>query len=210
MGRWTLTAAYNYNKTKIDRRLNALGPLATIPGLVLFGRVEGIRFTDGQPRDKIVFSADGDIGDFGITARTTRYGKVVSPGAAAPISDPTSLTAYGPDDIFLGQVDHRPRASLEGGRPGRVRDRRQQSVRRLSGPLALRPRARPRSAESIRPTRNISLTRSSRRSASTGGSSTAACRSTSDRTQGTNEKGSGSDAGALSLFERGRKPSCRT
>jgi iron complex outermembrane receptor protein len=103
MGHWTLTAAYNYNKTKIDRRLNALGPLATIPGLVLFGRVEGIRFTDGQPRDKIVFSADGDIGDFGITARTTRYGKVVSPGAAAPISDPTSLTAYGPDDIFLGQ-----------------------------------------------------------------------------------------------------------
>jgi iron complex outermembrane receptor protein len=102
MGRWTLTAAYNYNKTKIDRRLNALGPLATIPGLVLFGRVEGIRFTDGQPRDKVVLSADGDIGDFGITARTTRYGKVVSPGAAAPISDPTSLTAYGPDDIFLG------------------------------------------------------------------------------------------------------------
>jgi iron complex outermembrane receptor protein len=102
MGRWTLTAAYNYNKTKINRRLNALGPLATIPGLVLFGRVEGIRFTDGQPRDKIVFSADGTVGDFGLTARTTRYGKVISPGAAAPISDPTSLTAYGPDDIFLG------------------------------------------------------------------------------------------------------------
>jgi iron complex outermembrane receptor protein len=101
IGNWTLTAAYNYNKTKIDRRLNGLGPLATIPGLVLFGRVEGIRFTDGQPRDKVVLSADGDIGPFGITARTTRYGKVVSPGAAAPIADPTSLTAYGPDDIFL-------------------------------------------------------------------------------------------------------------
>ena len=94
--RWTLTAAYNYNKNKIDRRLNALGPLATIPGLVLFGRVEGIRFTNGQPRDKIVFSADGDIGNFGLTARTTRYGKVVSPGAAAPIADPTSLTASVP------------------------------------------------------------------------------------------------------------------
>jgi iron complex outermembrane receptor protein len=36
-----------------------------------------------------------------VTGRTTRYGKVVSPGAAAPISDPTSLTARGPDDIFL-------------------------------------------------------------------------------------------------------------
>ena len=65
LGRWTLTAAYNHNKTKIDKRLNALGPLAPIPGLVLFGRVEGIRFTEGQPRDKIVLSADGDIGEFG-------------------------------------------------------------------------------------------------------------------------------------------------
>jgi iron complex outermembrane receptor protein len=100
-GSWSLSAAYNYNKTKIDERLNALGPLATIPGLVLFGRVEGLRFTHGQPRDKIVLSADGDIGAFGITARTTRYGKVVSPGAASPLANPTSLTEFGPDDIFL-------------------------------------------------------------------------------------------------------------
>ncbi len=100
-GTWSLSAAYNYNKTKIDRRINALGPLASIPGLVLFGRVEGIRFTNGQPRDKIVFSADGEIGDFGLTARTTRYGKVISPGAAAPIANPLSLTDFGPDDIFL-------------------------------------------------------------------------------------------------------------
>ena len=52
-----------------------------------------MRFTKGQPRDKVVLSADGDIGKFGMTARTTRYGKVVSPGAAAPSSDPPSLTA---------------------------------------------------------------------------------------------------------------------
>ncbi|HEX8583220.1 MAG TPA: TonB-dependent receptor [Allosphingosinicella sp.] len=101
LGNWTLTAAYNYNKTKIDARLNDLGPLATIPGIVLFGRVEGLRFTEGQPRDKIVLSADGDVGPFGFTARTTRYGEVVSPGAANPIADPTSLTAMGPDDIVL-------------------------------------------------------------------------------------------------------------
>jgi iron complex outermembrane receptor protein len=101
-GRWNLTAAYNHNNQKIDKRLNAVGPLAQVPGIVLFGRVEGIRFTDGQPHDKVVLSADGDIGRFGITARTTRYGKVVSPGATFPINDPTSLTAFGPDDIFLG------------------------------------------------------------------------------------------------------------
>jgi iron complex outermembrane receptor protein len=104
LGRWNLTAAYNYNKTKIDKRLAAPGPLATIPGIVLFGRVEGLRFTQGQPRDKIVLSADGDIGQFGVTARTTRYGKVVSPGAANPLApNAASLTAYGPDDIFLGR-----------------------------------------------------------------------------------------------------------
>lgn len=101
LGKWNLTAAYNYNKTKIDKRLAAVGPLSQIPGIVLFGRVEGIRFTDGQPHNKIVLSADGDLGKFGFTARTTRYGKVISPGATAPLANPTSLTDYGPDDIFL-------------------------------------------------------------------------------------------------------------
>ncbi|MBS0481713.1 MAG: TonB-dependent receptor [Proteobacteria bacterium] len=102
VGKWTLTAAYNYNKQKILRYHNDLGPLASIPGLVLFGRVESLRFTEGQPRDKVVLSLDGDVGKFGITARTTRYGKVTSPGSATPIGAATSLTAYGPDDIFLG------------------------------------------------------------------------------------------------------------
>lgn len=101
-GRWSLTAAYNHNKTKITKYHNELGNLAAIPNLILFGRTESIRFTDGQPRDKIVLSADGDIGRFGITARTTRYGKVVSPGTVAPANDPLTLTGYGPDDIFLG------------------------------------------------------------------------------------------------------------
>ena len=70
---------------------------------MLFGRVEGFRFTDGQPRDKVVLSVGGDIGKFGVTARTTRYGKVVSPGAVNPIADPTSLTGNSPDDILLGR-----------------------------------------------------------------------------------------------------------
>lgn len=100
-GAWTLTAAYNYNKNSIDRRITDLGPFATNPNIVLFGRVEGIRFTDGQPRDKIVLSADGKIGAFGLTARTTRYGRVVSPNTALPIATPTSLSALGPDDIQL-------------------------------------------------------------------------------------------------------------
>jgi iron complex outermembrane receptor protein len=98
-GSWTLTAAYNNNKTSIDRRIvDALGGAT---GVVLFGRVEGVRFTEGQPSDKIVLSLDGKVGAFGLTARTTRYGRVVSPNTALPVSDPTSLTALGPDDIVL-------------------------------------------------------------------------------------------------------------
>lgn len=102
-GNWTITAAFNLNETKIDRRINALGPLAQIPDLVLFGRIEGIRFTDSQPKNKLVLSADGDIGALGVTARTTRYGKVFAPevGGAAPLTDPLSLTALGPDDQVL-------------------------------------------------------------------------------------------------------------
>ena len=103
LGKWTFTAAYNYNKQSIIKYKNDLGPLAAIPNLILFGRVESIRFTEGQPRDKVVLSLDGDLGKFGINARTTRYGKVVSPGSASPLApNAASLTAYGPDDIVLG------------------------------------------------------------------------------------------------------------
>lgn len=102
IGKWSFTAAYNYNDQKILKYKNELGSLASIPNLILFGRVESIRFTEGQPRDKVVLSLDGDLGKFAITARTTRYGEVVSPGAASPTgANSTSLTAYGPDDIFL-------------------------------------------------------------------------------------------------------------
>ena len=101
-GKFNLTAAYNYSDQKILKYRGGLGPLATVPGLVLFGRQESLRFTKAQPRDKIVLSADGDIGAFGFTVRGTRYGKVLSPGAIAPIApNQLSLTALGPDDVKL-------------------------------------------------------------------------------------------------------------
>ena len=101
MGIWSLSAAYNYTDNKINRRLNNSGTFASTSGLVLFGRVEGIRFEDGQPADKVVLAADGKIGDFGINLRTTRYGSVVNPAVATPIANPLSLTDSGPDDLFL-------------------------------------------------------------------------------------------------------------
>ena len=99
-GNWSLTAAYNHNKTKIDKRLQPLS--TTIPGLVLLARQEGLRFTDGQPKSKIVLGADGDIGKLGITARTTRYGKVIALEGTLPLApNAASLTALGPDDQIL-------------------------------------------------------------------------------------------------------------
>ncbi|HEX8306788.1 MAG TPA: TonB-dependent receptor [Allosphingosinicella sp.] len=101
-GRFNLTAAYNYNKTTILDRNNTLGPLAAIPGVVLFGRQESLRFTRGQPRDKIVFSLDADVKPFGLTLRTTRFGKVLAPGATSPLApNQASFDALGPDDVQL-------------------------------------------------------------------------------------------------------------
>jgi iron complex outermembrane receptor protein len=102
LGNWNLTAAYNYTKNQIDERLNNLGPLAQIPGLVLFGRVEGLRFERGQPRSKLVLATDGKIAGVGIAARTTRYGSVIAPETTAPAApNQLSLTALGPDDQVL-------------------------------------------------------------------------------------------------------------
>ncbi len=102
LGNWNLTAAYNYTQNKIDERLNNLGPLAQIPGLVLFGRVEGLRFERGQPRTKLVLATDGKIAGVGVAARTTRYGSVIAPETTAPLApNQLSLTALGPDDQIL-------------------------------------------------------------------------------------------------------------
>lgn len=71
-----LTAAFNYNRTKVTRE----AVLPTLPGLDLFARVETLRIEKGQPRTKLVLSGDWDWKAFGLTARTTRYGNVLSPG----------------------------------------------------------------------------------------------------------------------------------
>jgi iron complex outermembrane recepter protein len=101
-GQFTFTAAYNYNQNKILSRNNTLGPLASIPGVILFGRQESIRFTNGQPKDKVVLSLDGDLSPFGFTVRTTRYGEVISPGSVLPLApNQLSFTAAGPEDVTL-------------------------------------------------------------------------------------------------------------
>ena len=48
-----------------------------------------------------MLSAEGTVGIFGITARTTRYGRVIAPTATAPVVNKNSLTDLGPDDVIL-------------------------------------------------------------------------------------------------------------
>ena len=81
LGRLGLVAGFNYNKTKITGNNAALGPLAAIPGLVLFGRQESLRLERGQPRTKINLGLDYDHGAFGATLRANRYGKVLGAGS---------------------------------------------------------------------------------------------------------------------------------
>ncbi len=80
-GKLSLTAGFNYNKTSVKRVLAAAGPLATVPGLTLFGRQETLRLAQGQPRTKINLGLDYDQGIFGFTTRANRYGKVLGAGS---------------------------------------------------------------------------------------------------------------------------------
>ncbi|MBX9814976.1 MAG: TonB-dependent receptor, partial [Sphingomonas sp.] len=71
-GKFVLTAGYNYNDTRIISR----AVLPSLPGLILFGRQESFRLTDGQPRSKLNLTLDWELGRWGATARTNRFGTV--------------------------------------------------------------------------------------------------------------------------------------
>jgi len=100
-GRLNLTGGYNYNKTKIRRILAAPGPLADVPGLILFGRQESLRLVEGQPRTKISLSGDYDRDWLGVTLRTNRYGKVLDAGAPASGVQDIHLAAKWITDLEL-------------------------------------------------------------------------------------------------------------
>ena len=79
LGNFRFTAGYNYNETTITRR----AVLPTVPNQTLFGRVESLRLTDGQPQDKLNLSADWSLDRFSATFRTNRYGSVLVAGNTA-------------------------------------------------------------------------------------------------------------------------------
>lgn len=76
-----LTAGFNYNETEINGRRANPGPLAQVPGVVLFGRQESLRIESGQPRTKLNLSADFEREWLGVTLRASRYGRTLGAGA---------------------------------------------------------------------------------------------------------------------------------
>ena len=89
-GKLGLTAGFNYNKTDVQRVLAAAGPLATVPGITLFGRQETLRLSQGQPRTKINLGFDYDQDWFGMTLRSNYYGKVLGAGSDVFLDVPLS------------------------------------------------------------------------------------------------------------------------
>lgn len=85
-GSLAFTAGFNWNETRITGRQDNPGALNQVPGIVLFGRLESLRIERGQPRDRLNLGVDWDHDLFGVTARTNRFGTVLSPGLD-PIND---------------------------------------------------------------------------------------------------------------------------
>ncbi|MDQ3078521.1 MAG: TonB-dependent receptor [Pseudomonadota bacterium] len=114
LGRLNLTAGINRNKTKITRNAAVPGALSTVPNLVLFGRSESLRLVKGQPRSKLNFSVDYDRDWLGVTARATRYGKVLSAGSDPFLDVPLSAKTISDLEVRVKPAGDRLTIALGG------------------------------------------------------------------------------------------------
>jgi iron complex outermembrane receptor protein len=79
-GRFDFTLAGNANRTKVTKVPTTAQLAALNPAPVLFDRSNVLTLEQGQPKNKITASANWKLNEWGVTARATRYGKVLSPG----------------------------------------------------------------------------------------------------------------------------------
>jgi iron complex outermembrane receptor protein len=129
IGALRLTGGYNRSRTRITRLINDLHPLAQIPGLVLFGRLESERIERGQPRSKLNLSLEWQGSVLAATLRGNRYGEVFVPGADSRddylitptwIADVELRYSSRPLDFALGAenvFDRYPTGAPRGARP---------------------------------------------------------------------------------------------
>jgi iron complex outermembrane receptor protein len=79
-GRFDFTLAGNFNRTEVTKVPTTAQLAALSPAPVLFDRVNVLTLEKGQPKNKITASANWKLNQWGVTARATRYGEVLSPG----------------------------------------------------------------------------------------------------------------------------------
>lgn len=94
-GRFTLTAGFNVNDTKITSRRTFSGFNAQR----LFARPESFRLTDGQPSNKLNLGLDWELAPFGASLRANRFGSVFLPIGSN--NDLTIAKGAAPGDVTL-------------------------------------------------------------------------------------------------------------
>ncbi|HEV7779443.1 MAG TPA: TonB-dependent receptor [Luteibacter sp.] len=89
-GTLDLTLGYNYNKTDI-LSVAPNPPQLSQNGLTLqrIGRVEESRITDGSPKDKLTLGGNYRVGNWGLRADLSRYGKFTVLSATTAANDQT-------------------------------------------------------------------------------------------------------------------------
>jgi iron complex outermembrane receptor protein len=80
-GRLNLTLAGNFNSTDVTRVPTTSPRLGLNPPPVLFDRFNVLTLEEGTPKNKFIATGNWSLGQWGATARATRYGRVLSPGS---------------------------------------------------------------------------------------------------------------------------------
>jgi iron complex outermembrane receptor protein len=84
-GKFDFTLAANVNRTEVTKLPAATTLTAFNPAPVLFGRVNVLTFEKGTPKNKLSANVNWKLGQWGATARATRYGEAISPGTTAAL-----------------------------------------------------------------------------------------------------------------------------
>jgi iron complex outermembrane receptor protein len=78
-GRFDFTVAANVNHTDVTKVPTTAQLAALNPAPILFDRVNVLTLEKGQPKNKLTASVNWKLGQWGLTARATRYGDSTSP-----------------------------------------------------------------------------------------------------------------------------------
>jgi iron complex outermembrane receptor protein len=90
-GRFDITATANFNETRVTKIPTTAQLSGLSPAPILFDRNNRLTFEKGTPKDKFALSMSWTQGDFGVTARATRYGDVLSAQNAPTVTAPDFL-----------------------------------------------------------------------------------------------------------------------